>query len=75
MVLATLIWVLASAIIQGISYYFPFFEVFELIIPGRQLSELADLPQAETLSLAYIPLLQGLALLIAGRFIMQRTSL
>lgn len=75
MVLATLIWVLASAVVQGISYYFPFFEVFELIIPGRQLSELSDLPQAETLSLAYVPLLQGLVLLFAGRFLMQRASL
>jgi ABC-type transport system involved in multi-copper enzyme maturation permease subunit len=75
MVLAALIWVLASAIIQGISHYFPFFEVFELIIPGRQLPELSDLPQAETLSLAYIPLLQGLVLLLAGRLIMQRASL
>jgi ABC-type transport system involved in multi-copper enzyme maturation permease subunit len=75
MVLATLIWVLASAIIQGISHYFPFFEVFDLIIPGRQLSELSDLPLAETLSLAYVPLLQGLALLFAGRWVMQRTSL
>ena len=75
MVLATLIWVMASAIIQGISYYFPVFEVFELLIPGRQLSELADLPQAQTLSLAYIPLLQGLVLLIVGRLLMQRASL
>ena len=75
MVLAMLIWVLASAVIQGVSYYFPFFEVFDLIIPGRQLSELSGLPQAETLSLAYVPLLQGLALLFAGRLLMQRTSL
>jgi ABC-type transport system involved in multi-copper enzyme maturation permease subunit len=75
MVLAALIWVLASAVIQGISHYFPFFEVFELIIPGRQLSALSNLPQAETLSLAYIPLLQGLVLLVVGRFLMQRTSL
>jgi len=75
MVLAILIWVSASAIIQGISHYFPFFEVFDLIIPGRQLSELSDLPQAETLSLAYVPLLQGLVLLVAGRLVMQRVSL
>ena len=74
-VLAALIWVLSSAVIKGISYYFPFFEVFELMIPGRQLSELSGLPQAETLALAYIPLLQGLVLLLAGRFIMQRASL
>ena len=75
MVLAILIWVSASAVIQGISHYFPFFEVFDLIIPGRQLSELSGLPLAETLSLAYVPLLQGLVLLIAGRFVMQRASL
>jgi hypothetical protein len=75
MVLAILIWASASAIIQGISHYFPFFEVFDLIIPGRQLSELSGLPQTETLSLAYVPLLQGLVLLIAGRLVMQRTSL
>lgn len=75
MVLAILIWVLASAIIQGISHYFPFFEIFDLIIPGRQLSELADLPLSETFSLAYVPLLQGLVLLFAGRFVMQRASL
>jgi hypothetical protein len=74
-VLATLIWVLASAIIQGISHYFPFFEIFDLIIPGRQLSELANLPQTETFSLAYVPLLQGIILLFAGRLLMQRTSL
>ena len=75
MVLAVLIWVLASAIIKGVSYYFPFFEVFDLIIPGRQLSELSGLPQAQTLSLAYVPLLQGFVLLLAGRFVMQRASL
>ena len=75
MVLAILIWASASAIIQGISHYFPFFEVFDLIIPGRQLSELSGLPQIETLSLAYVPLLQGLVLLVAGRLVMQRTSL
>jgi hypothetical protein len=74
-VLATLIWVLASAIIQGISHYFPFFEIFDLIIPGRQLSDLANLPQTETFSLAYVPLLQGIILLFAGRLLMQRTSL
>lgn len=74
-VLAILIWVLASAVIKGVSSYFPFFEVFDLLIPGRQLSELAGLPQAETLSLAYIPLLQGLVLLVAGRLLMQRASL
>jgi hypothetical protein len=74
-VLATLIWILASAIIQGISHYFPFFEIFDLFIPGRQLSELANLPQAETFSLAYVPVLQGLVLLLVGRLVMQRTSL
>jgi len=75
MVLAVLIWVSASAVIQGVSHYFPFFEILDLIIPGRQLSELSDLPQAETLSLAYVPLLQGFVLLAAGRLVMQRTSL
>ena len=74
-VLAILIWVLASAFIQGVSHYFPFFEVFELLVPGRQLTELSELPQAETFTLAYIPLLQGFVLLVIGCLVMKRTSL
>ena len=74
-VLAMLIWVLASALIKLVSQYFPLFEVFEFIIPGRQLSDLSDLSMMGTFSLAHVPILQGVVLLVAGRLVMQRAVL
>ena len=71
---AALIWAMASGIITGISHYFPFVEPLKMLIPGMQFTSLSDLDGLAMFSLAYIPLLQTAALLIAGRFIMQRTA-
>lgn len=72
---AALIWFMASAIITAISHYFPFLEPLKMLVPGMQFSSLSQLEGAAMFSIAYIPLLQTAILLIAGRTIMQRTSL
>ncbi|NRB40641.1 MAG: ABC transporter permease subunit [Pseudomonadales bacterium] len=71
---AALIWSMASGIITGISHYFPAVEPLKMLIPGMQFSSLSLLEGVEMFSMAYIPLLQTAALLIAGRFIMHRSS-
>ena len=72
---AVLIWTLLSGIISGLSYYLPGLEFLKTMVPGFQLSELAQLAEWKTLQLAYIPLLQTCVLLIFGRWIMTRQTL
>lgn len=72
---AILIWTFLAGIISGFAYYLPALNVFKFLIPGYQLSDLAQLSEWHTLQLAYIPLLQSLLLLALGRWIMSRQSL
>jgi len=72
MILAVLLWTLVSATLTSISQHWPMFEFLTYLIPGVHLDDLTELQPSETLSLAYIPVLQTLALLIIGRFVMAR---
>ncbi len=72
---AILIWTFFAGIISGLAYYLPALDFFKLLIPGNQLSDLAQLSEWQTLQLAYIPLLQSLVLLALGRWMMARQAL
>ncbi len=67
---AILIWTFLAGILSGLAYYLPALDFFKLLVPGIQLSDLAQLSGWQTLQLAYIPLLQSLILLVLGRWIM-----
>lgn len=73
--IAGLIWGLATAIITGLSHYFPFLEPVKMVVPGMQFDALSDLEGAAMFSLSYIPILQCAVLLVAGHHVMKRTSL
>ena len=73
--IAGLIWGLATAIITGLSHYFPFLEPLKMIVPGMQFDALTDLEGAAMFSLSYIPILQCAVLLTAGHYVMKRASL
>jgi hypothetical protein len=72
---AILIWTFLAGIISGFAYYLPALTFFKFLVPGYQLSELAQLSGWQTLQLAYVPLLQSLILLALGRWIMARQTL
>ncbi|NOT83734.1 MAG: ABC transporter permease subunit [Methylococcaceae bacterium] len=72
---AILIWTFLAAIISGLAHYLPALAFFKVLIPGYQLAELAQLSEWQTLQLAYIPLLQSIILLAAGRWVMARKAL
>jgi hypothetical protein len=72
---AILIWTFMAGMINGLAYYLPGLDFLKFLIPGYQLSDLAQLSGWQTLQLAYIPLLQSLVLLAFGRWIMTRQAL
>ena len=72
---AILIWTCLAGIISGFAYYLPALTFFKFLVPGYQLSDLAQLSGWQTLQLAYVPLLQSLILLTLGRWIMARQAL
>ena len=72
---AILIWSFLSGIIGGLSSYLPALNNLKVLIPGFQMSGLAQLSEWQALQLAYIPLLQTLVLLGVGRWIMSRQTL
>ena len=72
---AILIWTFLAGIISVFAYYLPVLSFFKLLVPGYQLSDLAQLSGWQTLKLAYVPLLQSLILLSLGRWIMARQAL
>ena len=72
---AILIWTFLAGIISGFAYYLPALTFFKFLVPGYQLSDLAQLSGWQTLQLAYVPLLQSLILLSLGRWIMARQAL
>ena len=73
-ILAVLVWTLVSFALTSISQHWPIFEFLTYLIPGVHLDNLTELQPSETLSLAYIPALQTLVLLVIGRFVMARSS-
>lgn len=72
---AVLILVFLAGIIALLSSYIPSIIYLKFLIPGYQISELAELSLWQPLQLAYIPLLQTLVLLTLGYWIMSRQSL
>ena len=72
---AILIWTFLAGIIGGFAYYLPTLTFLKLLVPGYQLSDLAELSGWQTQQLAYVPLLQSLILLALGRWIMARQAL
>jgi len=72
---AILIWTFMAGILNGLAYYLPGLDFLKLLIPGYQLSEVAQLSGWQALQLAYVPFLQGLVLLGLGRWIMARQAL
>jgi hypothetical protein len=72
---AILIWTFLVGIISVFAYYLPALSFFKFLVPGNQLSDLAQLSGWQTLQLAYVPLLQSLILLSLGRWIMARQAL
>ncbi len=72
---AVLILSFLSGIIGLLSFQLPVLEYLKVLIPGFQMPELSNLAQWEALQLAYIPLLQSIVLLAAGRWIMSRQAL
>ncbi len=72
---AVLIWSFLAGIISLLSSYLPVLGMLKVLIPGYQLSQLAQLSEWEALQIAYIPVLQSLILLAIGRWIMQRQAL
>jgi hypothetical protein len=72
---AVLIWTFLAGIISILAYYMPAFSALKYLVPGYQLSDLAQLSEWRTLQLAHIPLLQSLILLAFGRWIMARQPL
>lgn len=72
---AILIWSFLAGIITILSSYLPALNNLKFLIPGYQMSALSQLTEWQALQLAYIPLLQTIALLILGHWVMQRQSL
>ncbi len=72
---AILIWIFMSWMITRVASYLPALDVLKLLVPGYQLSALAQLSEWQTLQLAYIPLLQTVVLLGLGRWLMSRQTL
>ena len=72
---AILIWTFLAGIISVFAYYLPTLAFLKILVPGYQLSDLAQLSGWRTLQLAYIPLLQSLVLLTLGRWLMARQAL
>ena len=72
---AILIWTFLAGIISGFAYYLPALAFLKYLIPGYQLSDLAQLSEWQALQFAYIPLLQCFFLLALGRWLMARQPL
>ena len=71
---AIIIWIVFSMISGWLSAKFPQLLGLDWVLPGAQISELLKLSGWNTLSLAYLPILQTLVLLLIGRFMMQRSD-
>ena len=72
---AILIWTCLAGIVGALSSYIPALSVLQFLIPGYQMTELAQLSEWQPLQLAYIPLAQAIILLVVGSWIMSRKSL
>ena len=67
---AILIWTLLAALLQGLTSFLPSLYFTQYLIPGMQLPALAQMSEWQMLPLVYIPLIQSVLLLLAGRSVM-----
>ena len=74
-VYATILWIVFFIFITWLSPQFPHLTFLDWILPGSQLSSLLQKEGWDTLSLAHIPVIQASILLLAGRWLMQRSDL
>ena len=73
-ILSVLLWTIGRMTLTSVGERWPVLDFLTYLIPGTQLEILRELPPPDTLSLAYIPLIQTLVLLFIGRFVMARGS-
>jgi ABC-type transport system involved in multi-copper enzyme maturation permease subunit len=72
---ATIILVLASMIINLIAADFYFVSAFNYLVPGIQISQMAQLSVSGALSLLWIPIFQSVCFLVLGYGLFKRQSI
>lgn len=71
---AVIIWIIFSIITGWLSSRFPGLWGLDKVLPGAQIASLLQLSGWNTLSLAYLPIIQTAVLLFVGRLMMQRSD-
>lgn len=71
---AVIIWIICSLVTGWLSSRFPGLWGLDKVLPGAQVSGLLQLSGWNTLSLAYLPIIQTGVLLFLGRLMMQRSD-
>ena len=71
---AVIIWVVCSMVTGWLSSRFPELWGLNKLLPGAQVAGLLQLSDWNTLSLAYLPIIQTIVLLFLGRLMMQRSD-
>lgn len=71
---AIIVWIVCSLLTSWLSSRFPGLWGLDKVLPGAQVSGLLQLSGWNTLSLAYLPMIQTLVLLFLGRMMMQRSD-
>ena len=71
---AVIIWIICSILTGWLARHFPELWGLDMVLPGSQVTPLLKLSGWNTLSLAFIPLIQTGVLLFLGRMIMQRSD-
>ena len=71
---AVIIWIVCSIVTGWLSSKFPGLWGLDKVLPGAQVSGLLHLSGWNTLSLAYLPIIQTIVLLFLGRMMMHRSD-
>ncbi|MGB1310314.1 MAG: ABC transporter permease subunit [Leucothrix sp.] len=71
---AIIVWIVCSLVTGWLSSRFPGLWGLDKVLPGAQVSGLLQLSGWNTLSLAYLPIIQTAILLMLGRLMMQRSD-
>ncbi|RVU81765.1 ABC transporter [Leucothrix sargassi] len=71
---AVIIWIVCSLLTGWLARQFPGLWIVDSVLPGSQIPSLLTLTGWNTLSLAFIPIIQAIVLLGLGRMIMQRSD-
>ena len=70
---ASILWLIIFILINWFSPRFPVIASIEWVLPGAQLADLLEKEGWDTLSTAYIPILQSIFLLLMGRWVFTAT--